>query len=93
MRMVGSGNRAERRRHAVSAADLTVALEHHRAGRLERAEALYWKFLQKSPGNPDALHLLGLVAVARGDPDQAIQLIGEERRRHGVAAGGYVFGA
>jgi tetratricopeptide (TPR) repeat protein len=75
--MAGSGNRADRRRQAASTADLTVALEHHRAGRLEQAEALYRKILQKSPGNPDALHMLGMVALARGNADQAIQLIGK----------------
>jgi tetratricopeptide (TPR) repeat protein len=75
--MAGSGNRADRRRHAASTAGLTVALEHHRAGRLERAEALYRKFLRNAPGNPDALHLLGVLAIARGNPDQAIQLIGK----------------
>ena len=75
--MAGSRNRAGRRRQAASTADLTVALEHHRAGRLDCAEALYRKILQKSPGNPDALHLLGVVALERGDPDRAIQLIGK----------------
>jgi tetratricopeptide (TPR) repeat protein len=75
--MAGSGNRADRRRQAALTADLTVALEHHRAGRLQLAEALYRKFLQKSPGNLDALHMLGVVALARGDADQAIQLIGK----------------
>lgn len=74
--MRGSNNRADRRRQGASTADLTAALEHHRAGRLERAEARYRKFLRKSPGNPDALHLLGLIAVARGDAEQAIRLIG-----------------
>jgi protein O-GlcNAc transferase len=75
--MAGSGNRADRRRHTVSIAELTVALQHHRAGRLQRAEAFYRKFLQKSLGNPDALHLLGVVVLALGSPDQAIQLIGK----------------
>ena len=77
MQVAGSGNRADRRRQAASSADLTVALEHHQAGRLDRAEALYRKFLRKSPGNPDALHLLGVLAIARGNPDRAIQLIGK----------------
>jgi tetratricopeptide (TPR) repeat protein len=74
--MAVSGNRADRRRRVASTAELTAALEHHRAGRLDRAETLYRKFLQKSPGNPDALHLLGVLAVVRGNPDQAVQLIG-----------------
>ena len=66
--MAGSGNRAERRRQAAKTAELTAALEHHRAGRLDRAEALYRKFLEKSPGHPDGLHLLGIITLARGDP-------------------------
>ena len=75
--MAGSGNRAERRRQAAKTAELTEALAHHRAGRLDRAEALYRKFLEKSPGHADALHLLGIIALARGDPDRAIRLIGQ----------------
>jgi len=75
--MAGSGNRAERRRQAAKTAELTAALEHHRAGRLDRAEALYRKFLEKSPGHPDGLHLLGIITLARGDPDRAIRLIGQ----------------
>jgi tetratricopeptide (TPR) repeat protein len=75
--MSRNGNRADRPRHAAPTADLTAALEHHRAGKLDRAEALYRKFLRKAPGNPDALHLLGVIAAARGDPDQAIELIGK----------------
>jgi tetratricopeptide (TPR) repeat protein len=74
--MAGIGNRAERRRQAAKTAELTEALAHHRAGRLDRAEALYRKFLEKSPGHADALHLLGIIALARGDPDRAIRLIG-----------------
>src|ERR1700730_17181355 len=75
--MSRNGNRAERRRQTASTADLTVALDHHRAGRLNRAEALYRKFLRKSPGHPDALHLLGVIAVLRGDAGRAIELIGQ----------------
>ncbi len=75
--MSRNSNRADQRRHAMSTTKLAVALEHHRAGRLKRAEALYRKFLRKAPENPNALHLLGVIAAARGDPDQAIQLIGK----------------
>jgi tetratricopeptide (TPR) repeat protein len=59
----------------VLAADLATALEHHRAGRLDEAAALYQEFLRKAPGDADALHLLGLVALARGDAERAIELI------------------
>ena len=75
--MVGGRNRADRRRRAASTADLSLALEHHRAGRLDQAEVLYRKILQKSPGNPDALHMLGVVALKRGDADQAVRLISQ----------------
>lgn len=58
------------------AADLNVALEHHRAGRLDRASKLYKRILDKAPGHPDALHMLGVIATSRGDPEQAIKFIG-----------------
>ena len=51
-------------------------MEHHHAGRLDRAEALYRKALDKAPDHPDALHMLGVIATARGRPERAIQLIG-----------------
>jgi tetratricopeptide (TPR) repeat protein len=75
--MAGSGYRTNKRFKAVRASDLTAALDHHRAGRLDRAESLYRKFLRKAPGHPDALHLLGVLAAKRGDHDEAILLIGK----------------
>ena len=39
-----------------------IALEHHRAGRLPEAEAIYQKVLQADPNYADALHLLGVIA-------------------------------
>jgi tetratricopeptide (TPR) repeat protein len=58
------------------AADLNAALAHHRAGRLGRASKLYRRILDKAPDHPDALHMLGVIATSRGDPEQAIELIG-----------------
>lgn len=55
--------------------DLSAGVEHHKAGRLDRAEALYRKVLAKSPDDPDAHNLLGLIALSRGRPARAIQLI------------------
>ena len=55
--------------------DLLAAFEHQKAGRLGRAEAGYRKVLRKMPDNPDALHMLGVIALDRGRPDQAIKLI------------------
>lgn len=71
--MVGRGS--PDRQPPVLAADLAIALEHHRAGRLDEAAALYQEFLRKVPGDADALHLLGLVALAGGDAERAIELI------------------
>lgn len=55
--------------------DFRTAYAHHRAGRLERAEALYQKVLRKLPEHTDALNLLGLITLERGRPERAIQLI------------------
>lgn len=65
-----------RNQWASFAADLDAALAHHRAGRLGRASKLYRRILDKAPGHPDALHMLGVIATSRGDAKQAIELIG-----------------
>ena len=51
------------------------AMQHHQAGRLKRATALYRQALAIDPAEPNALHLLGVVAHQRGDNQQAITLI------------------
>ena len=66
------------------AAEIEKAFDYHRAGRLDRAETIYRRILDKSPDHPDALHMLGVIATSRGRPDYAIQLIG---RAMGVLAG------
>jgi tetratricopeptide (TPR) repeat protein len=70
--MASGGNHAERGRQR---AQIFAAAEHHKAGRLDKAEALYRKVLQKTPDDVDALHLLGVATLERGHPDRAIQLI------------------
>jgi predicted O-linked N-acetylglucosamine transferase (SPINDLY family) len=55
---------------------LQTALEHHRAGRLAEAEALYRRVLAESPDDIEALHLLGVLAGQSGHLDAAIDLIG-----------------
>jgi Tfp pilus assembly protein PilF len=47
----------------------------HRRGLLDQAAALYRRVLEAVPEQPDALHLLGRIAEARGDPAQALGLI------------------
>ncbi len=54
---------------------LQQAVAHHQAGRLAQAEALYEQILAEQPGHFDALHLLGVVASNRGDPERALPLL------------------
>lgn len=56
-------------------AAFTQALERHRAGELEAAEAAYRALLDADPAQPDALHLLGVLRYQRGDGDGAVALI------------------
>ena len=60
--------------NAVSAA-LHDAVQHHLAGRLDQAETLYRRILRSHPEQPDALHLLGVVAHQRGQNAAAEALI------------------
>ncbi|HJW80610.1 MAG TPA: tetratricopeptide repeat protein [Acidiferrobacterales bacterium] len=46
---------------------LAAAVRQHEAGELVAAETLYREILERDPEQPDALHLLGLVAQAAGD--------------------------
>src|SRR5205823_1701066 len=52
-----------------------AAFEHHAAGRLADAEALYRKILAANPHHPDALHWLGVLAHQCGQHPVAIDLI------------------
>lgn len=54
---------------------LSRAVAAHQAGDLAAAEAGYRAVLKKWPKTADALHLLGLVAQARGETDRALDLI------------------
>jgi tetratricopeptide (TPR) repeat protein len=55
---------------------LGEAIGLHRQGRLDEAVSRYQEVLAREPRNVDALHLLGLLMVARGDPQRAVTLIG-----------------
>lgn len=55
---------------------LERAVAHHRRGELQAADELYREVLRIDPHQPDALHLLGLLAQHRGDLQGAIELIG-----------------
>lgn len=54
---------------------LRTAQAHHRDGNLELAEKIFQDILRIEPENPDALHLLGLLAQQRGQTGMAIDLI------------------
>ena len=54
---------------------LNQAVGHHQAGRLQDAEKLYRLILGTVPEQPDALHLLGVIAHQVGKHDAAIELI------------------
>lgn len=54
---------------------LQQAISFHRAGDLHQAEKLYSKLLETAPNEPDALHLLGLVAFQKQDLEVAQNLI------------------
>jgi predicted O-linked N-acetylglucosamine transferase (SPINDLY family) len=59
------------------AAALTQAVAHHQAGRLDEAAALYREIVRQTPGQFDATHLLGVIALQRGDLATAEQLIAQ----------------
>lgn len=65
-------------RSAAPAPDVVQLLEqgtlHQRIGDFAQAATCYREILAKHPNQPDALHLLGTVALAVGDPDGAIGL-------------------
>jgi protein O-GlcNAc transferase len=47
----------------------------HQQGRLDEAERLYRDVLVSAPGQPDALHFLGVLQSQRGNTDTALALI------------------
>jgi tetratricopeptide (TPR) repeat protein len=56
-------------------ATLETAVQHHRAGRLAEAEALYREVLTHQPRHADSLHLLGVIADQTGRHEEAVSAI------------------
>jgi predicted TPR repeat methyltransferase len=54
---------------------VSMAAELQRAGRLGEAEATLRDALVRSPGHAGALHLLGLIRHAQGDPGEGVALL------------------
>lgn len=51
-------------------------IQHHMAGQLAEAEAIYRRVLDREPNHPDAWNLLGVAAGQRGRADLAVEFIG-----------------
>ena len=58
-----------------AAGTLQRARTLHSAGRLPEAEALYQELLRREPDNPEATHLLGVLALQCGQAEGAVALI------------------
>ena len=74
-RFVKSVNPDLRTGSSPSPGSLTAATEHHQAGRLPQAAAIYQQILQAAPDHPDALHLLGVIYHQAGKNEAAVELI------------------
>ena len=72
-----------------ASASAALGLQQHQAGRLAEAEALYREALAKDPDNVDAWHFLGVLALQRGDPAQAADLISNALSRNASNAAAY----
>jgi predicted O-linked N-acetylglucosamine transferase (SPINDLY family) len=65
---------------------LETALAHHQAGRLELAEEIYCRILAVEPEHAETLHLMGAIAVDRGDFPRAVEYVEHAIRVDGAQA-------
>jgi tetratricopeptide (TPR) repeat protein len=54
---------------------LTIAIQHHQAGRLQAAEQIYRQVLALRPDHADAWHLLGVINAQTGNYQRAVECI------------------
>jgi Flp pilus assembly protein TadD len=54
---------------------MAAALAYYRAGRSDKAEAIYKKVVKKDGANAGAYHMLGLIAKQKGLTERAVQLL------------------
>lgn len=79
-----SATRVETRSTAAATARaLQLARQHHQSGQLPQAEALYRQVLDAEPNQPDALHLLGLIAHQTGRNEVAAALLNRAIQTNG----------
>jgi protein O-GlcNAc transferase len=55
--------------------EIEQAIEYQKAGQLQQAEAIYRQILAREPENPQALHMLGVIALQEGRYGTAEKLI------------------
>jgi tetratricopeptide (TPR) repeat protein len=65
---------------------LMLAIEHHRAGRLQAAAQIYRQILQVEPKHVDAIHHLGLIAHQTGNHELAVEYLRQAIAINGSAA-------
>jgi predicted O-linked N-acetylglucosamine transferase (SPINDLY family) len=61
---------------------LASAVAHHRAGRLQEADALYRRILADVPDHPDCLHLVGYIEYQQGRHESAAEWIRQAIRQN-----------
>jgi Flp pilus assembly protein TadD len=54
---------------------LALGVQHHQAGQLAQAEAIYREVLRVAPSHPEALQLLGTLRLQAGQPREAMALL------------------
>jgi protein O-GlcNAc transferase len=54
---------------------MRLATEHHQAGRLPEAEAIYRAVLESDPAHVGAAYNLALIALQRGNPNEAVPVM------------------
>ena len=54
---------------------LEKGISYHQIGNLKDAEAIYRNVIAKNSIQPDALHLLGLIELQKGNPELSVSLI------------------
>lgn len=69
---------------------LQESLHHHAAGRLDLARDGYEQIMRLQPGQPDALHMSGVLAYQAGRYGEAARLIGQAMRAMPPNAGVHV---
>ena len=57
------------------AQSLQLAVQHHQAGQLQQAKAIYAEILRVYPNHPDVVNLLGVIAGQTGQYSEALDLI------------------